>query len=152
MVLNCMTKTQRSSIRIFYEACHASEITPEWGPTLISAICEFLDLRYLAASTLCSHWNLLTTLAERRHQVITPQQEAEFNMVLARCKPSVDNKMPVSKTLLNEFCAAADQVFQEYDATLMKAILLTAWGGFMCISEYTEAEKDAKTTISRLTA
>ena len=52
--------------------------------------------------------------------------------------------MPMSKTLLNKLCAAADQVFQEYDATLMKAMLLMAWGGFMRISEYTAAEKEAK--------
>ena len=111
---------------------------------LISAICEFLDLCYLAASTLSGHWKLLTMLAERLQQKITPEQEAEFDMVLALCKPPVDNKMLVSKTLLNELCDAAEQVFQEYDATLMKAILLTAWGGFMRISEYTAAKNDAK--------
>ena len=83
-------------------------------------------------------------LAEHLQKEHVPSQEAEFDMVLARCKPPVDNKMPMSKTLLKKLCTAADQVFQEYDATLMKAMLLMAYGGFMRISEYTAAEKEAK--------
>ena len=51
--------------------------------------------------------------------------------------------MPVSRALLQELCAATDLLFTEYDATLVKAMLITALGVFMRISEYTEVRKDA---------
>ena len=67
-----MNKSKHGSIHIFYEACEAAELTPFWGPSMVTAICEFMDLRYLAPTTLAAHWKTLGELAEKLGQSITP--------------------------------------------------------------------------------
>ena len=67
-----------------------------------------------------------------------------MDWVTARCKPVQDNKVPVSRRLLKELIHAADQVLERYDATLAKAMFITAWGGFMRISEYTKVRSGSR--------
>ena len=59
-----------------------------------------------------------------------------FDHVLAECRPIADNKMPVSRKLLVELLSVSEQTFQVYNTALFQAMILTAWGACMRISEY----------------
>ena len=60
-----------------------------------------------------------------------------YDVVLARCKPITDDKLPILHELL------APVVLQSYDVKLARAIFLCTFAGFMRCCEYTES-RDSK--------
>ena len=95
-----------------------------------------LDQLNYAAVTLKSQWAFIKKLAQIQCFNITERMDDHFDHILAECRPIADDKMPVSRKLLVELLSVSEQTFQEYNAALFQAMVLTAWGACMRISKY----------------
>ena len=123
-----------------YTAGQQYQVPMRWTPEYFTALCNYLDGLYLAAAMLNTFFKYIKKLALALNQDITTYQYAEFDTVLAHAKLPIDNKWPVSQECLQELCAAADVLFEEYAATLAKVMMMTAWACFMRVSEYTNSK------------
>ena len=132
--------SQTGFLIYMYMAGQQSQVPIQWTPEYFTALCNYLDGLYLAATTLNTFFKYIKKLALAINQEITTYQYAEFDVVLACAKLPIDNKWPVSQEFLQELCAAADLLFEEYDATLAKVMMMTAWACFMRVSEYTNSK------------
>ena len=116
--------------------CYYANLKLRWGSKQIWAFLDMLDKLNYAAVTLKSQWLFIKNLADLQEYTITELMDDHFNHVLAECHPISDDKMPVSRSLLEQLLKVSEETFQEYNATLFPSLLITAWGACMRISEY----------------
>ena len=132
-----LNQQNKKSLRYIVQAVQTTNIPITWNDRFFDTLCEHFDILYLAASSLSMHFKMVKKLALAAGGVITPMQGDQIDRIIARGKRMQDDKMPISKPLLEELCAAADKIFERYDALLAKSMFLAAWGAFMRVSEYT---------------
>ena len=125
-----------SALANFRIACDYMGVPVSWGEQQIQAYLIYVNYKYYAAQYLTRQWKTIVDLGEFLCAPVSEKQIADFELVQAQAKEIKDNKVPVSMKLLKELCAAADIVFQPYNAALSKALFLAAWAGYMRISEY----------------
>ena len=65
---------------------------------------------------------------------------ALFDWVLVNAKESRDDKVPISIRLLIELCDAAEKVLVGYNQVLAKVVLLSPWGAYMRVLEYSKTK------------
>ena len=73
-------------------------------------------------------------------KIIPPTLEMEFQMVKDDAWEQKDDRFPVSWSMLEELCSAADRVLVSYDRTLSKAIFISAWAFSMRIGEFSKTQ------------
>ena len=132
-----LNQQNKRSLRYIVQAVQTTNVPIRWDDTFFNTLCEHFDILYLASASLSSHFSLVKKLAMAAGHFITPTQEDQMDRIIARGKRALDDKMPISKPLLEELCSAADKLFERYDALLAKSMFLAAWGAFMRVSEYT---------------
>ena len=120
----------------FNLACYYARLKLKWGRKQIQAFLEMLNQLNYMAVTLKSQWAFIKKLAQIQRFEITECMDDHFDHILAKCRPFPDDKMPVSQKLLVELLSVSEQTFQEYNVALFQAMILTAWGTCMRISEY----------------
>ena len=140
-----MSKDKKRVIDTFRDACILYGLPAVWQDTQVEAYLVHLESLFLAADTLNRHWKFVRETSEKVNRPVTVHEVTLFDFVKAKCRPVKDVKLPVSKELLIELCAAADIVFRGYDALLAKVVFLTAWGGFLRSSEYCARPRNGKT-------
>ena len=118
----------------FNLVCYYANLKLKWGSKQVRAFLEMLDKLNYTAVTLKAQWAFIKKLAEIVDFSITEWMEDHFDHVLAECKPIVDDKM--LQDLLVQLIKVLECTFQEYNAALFQALLITAWGASMRISEY----------------
>ena len=67
-----------------------------------------------------------------------------FDQVKAEAKELKNDKLPVSRNLLNQLCNTADTFLTDYNQTSAKAMFLCAGGFDMQISEFNETPASIK--------
>ena len=143
-MVNMMSRHQHLSLHHFWSVCQVAGIPVQFGDELIDTICKHLDNKYFTHAMIKQHWKNLHEICRAAGHELSASHRGQMDWVTARCKLVQDNKVPVSHHLLKELIHAADQVLEKYDATLAKAMFVTAWGGFMWISEYTKVRSLAR--------
>ena len=138
-----------AAIANFKLACEMMGVPFVWGEEQVKAFLIYINFKYYSTSYLNRMWSCINKLGTWLDCPITDEQEADFELVLNGGKELKDNKVPVSRELLRQLCEAADSVFNDYNATLAKVLFLTAWGGYMRVSEYsrTSAKEGNKHNI-----
>ena len=116
----------------------------EWETPQKEAVICYLDNLNLTYLSQKCHWTVLEELCDRLNQPMSVHLITLSNWLQARCNVIKDNKLPIPKQLLINLCQAADVMFEDHEALLIKCMFLAAWGGFMRLCEYTEAKKGRK--------
>ena len=134
-----MPATKHKTLEYYAVACREAEIPLNWGHLQLHTFLAKIDKLYYSASQIKMMWKLIRDMSKKLKFVITQEDIMMYNFVLAQCKPTKDDKLPVTRELLKELCYVALRVLQAYDAKMAWAIFLCAFGGFMRCSEYTAA-------------
>ena len=103
----------------------------EWETPQKEAVICYLDNLNLTYLSQKRHWMVLEELCDRLNQPMSVHLITLFDWLQARCNVIKDNKLPIPKQLLIDLCQAADVMFEDHDALLIKCMFLAAWGGFM---------------------
>ena len=127
LILNHLAKKLQGLVN-YNLACYYANLKLRWGSKQIRAFLEILDKLNYAAVTLKSQWLFIKKLADLQDYTITELMDDHFDHVLAECSPISDDKMPVSRSLLVQLLKVSEKTFQEYNAALFQALLITAWG------------------------
>ena len=90
------------------------------------AFFEMLDALNYSVGTLCEQWAFIKMAAAHLKLNLPGSYEEWYDLVEANVKELNDNRMPVGH---------ADLMLREYNATLWKVVLITAWGACMRIGE-----------------
>ena len=132
-----------SALANFHVACEHFNLPLVWGPRQVKAFLIFVNYKYYAASYVARMWHTIKSLGKLLLQLLSSEQEADYELVYQQAKDIKDNKVPVSKKLLAQLCKAADLVLEEYNASLAKAVFITTWAGYMHVGEYSRmSDKD----------
>ena len=130
----------------FIAACIEFDLPFQLGDQQLSAFLDQLDICYYSASTLDSSWGTIKKVAADLQIKIAPKHHAHFKAVKADCKEVKDNRLPISRQLLVELCAAADKIFVGYLACLARVMFVCAWAFAMRIGEYSDVRVWCKPT------
>ena len=120
----------------FKLGCLYSSLPVQWGQPQVKAFPIYIHVKFYTTAYLIRMWNTITKLAELFDDVILEENEQDYQAVKDQAKEIKDNKVPISKELLEQLCTAVDKCFKEYKALLAKTLFLLAWGGFMRICKY----------------
>ena len=137
-----MSYNKKLVIAHFRDACNMAGLQYEWEVPQQEALVCYLDNLNLSFASIKRHEKIFQEISDKLGRPVTAHMIALFDWLKARSTVTKDNKLPVTKQLLIELCAAADKTFVEHEALLIKAIYLAAWGGFMRLCEYTAAKKN----------
>ena len=150
--LASLTYKKKKSIDHFRSACLQEDLPLAWGHLQIQAFLRYVDERFYTAKTLRSHWKFVKDTSAVLKFHLNEDDILLYDLCPASCKPIKDNKFPVNRALLQELYEVAPKLLQSYDALLVRAILLCAWGGFLRCCEYTEVRQSRKNHNMRSTA
>ena len=64
------------------------------------------------------YWKLIKDVSRRMDFEITEVEATLYDFILARCKPTKEDKLPVTRKLLIKLCDAMPKVLQGYDVIL----------------------------------
>ena len=95
------------------------------------------DLNYVT-TMLKRQWTCWCQVAVELEEEFSDEILDAFDLAMANCRETSDNKVPVSRKLLCQLLEAADLLLQDYNAKLFKAVLLTAFGASMRVGKYTD--------------
>ena len=139
-----MSYNKKLVIAHFRDACNMAGLQYEWEVPQQEALVCYLDNLNLSFASIKRHEKIFQEISDKLGTPVTAHMIALFDWLKARSTVTKDNKLPITKQLLIELCAAADKTFVKHEALLIKAIYLAAWGGFMRLCEYTAAKKNRK--------
>ena len=132
-----------SALANFHVACEHFNLPLAWGSKQVKAFLIFINYKYYSAPYVARMWHTIQSLGKLLSQPLSSEQEADYELVYQQAKDIQDNKVPVSKKLLHQLCKAADLIFEEYNASLAKAMFTAAWAGYMRVGEYSRtSDKD----------
>ena len=110
----------------FAEACEDKNLTKTWGEDQINAFLDILHQKFYSASTLDSQWNSFKKVGHLLNKNPTPEQELEFGLVKQDARELGDDRLLVSKELLEQLCMGADSVLREYNSVLTKSVFISS--------------------------
>ena len=125
----------------FKLGCLYSSLLIQWGQPQVKAFLIYVHIKFYTTAYLIRMWNTITKLAMLFDDEISEENEQGFQAVKDQAKEIKDTKVPISRELLEQLCAAADKCFKSYNALLSKTLFLLAWGGFMRICEYSRTSE-----------
>ena len=125
-----------SAIANFKLACEMFDLPIAWEEDQVKAFLIFINSKFYSAAYLRRQWNAIQSLGEWLDCPVTEDQQADFELVENQGQELKDNKVPISKKVLKQLCQAADVLFDSYNAALSKSLFVTAYGGYMRVSEY----------------
>ena len=126
---------------LFRDACIVNKLDFVWSQKSILAFLLYIDSMHYTYSTIHGHWKVITMLAKETKQLIPKEAITMYDYIVANCKVIKDNKLPVTKPLLESLCWAADIALAGYDCVLAKCLFQATWGGFLCCCEYTQPRR-----------
>ena len=135
---------RKRTIEYFWNACKEAKLPLKWEKRQIVETLILLDKLHFTASTLKDHWWQIRQVSSKVDHQLSDVERNLYDIIIAHCKPVQDNKLPVSRELLNELCRVAPLVLQSYNAKLARATFLCAFAGFMQCCEYTIPQKGRK--------
>ena len=125
-----------SAIANFKLACEMFDEPIAWGEDQVKAFLIYINSKFYSAAYLRRQWNAIQSLGEWLDCPVTEELQADFELVENQGQELKDNKVPISKKILKQLCQAADVLFDSYNAALSKTLFVTAYGGYMRVSEY----------------
>ena len=110
----------------FNLACYYGNLPVLWKKKQLLAFFEMLDTLNYSVGTLHEQWAFIKMVTAHLKLNLPESYEECYNLVEANAKEINDNRMPVGCDMLIQLIKAADLMLGDYNATLWKAILVTA--------------------------
>ena len=130
---------KKKAIENFQTACQEESLPIKWEHSQVQEFMIRIDKLYFSASVIKMYWKLIKDVSRKMNFLITEVETTLHDFILAWCKPTKDDKLPVTRKLLIKLCNAAPKVLQGYDVILVRALFICAFGGFMRTCKYTAA-------------
>ena len=94
-------------------------------------------------------WDAFLAVGKSLGKFIHPKQQLTYEKVREQAKEVRDDRLPVSRDLLEDLLTATDMFLEGYNNKLAKAIFICAWTFAMRISEFSKTKvKGRKRNVS----
>ena len=96
----------------FAAACDFANLPLQWNNDQVIAFLDMIDAKHYAVTIIDAFWGNLKRIAKALGKSVTKGQRMYFEAVRDNGKSAKDDRLPVSRELLIQLCAGADQVLK----------------------------------------
>ena len=116
----------------------------KWEDPQIETFLGLLNMKKYARGSLDSYWNTVNKIAITLGKPISQKHKRMYDNIRINAKELKDDRLPVSAALLVQLCDSANLFFNDYTASLAKAIFTCAWSFSMRVSEYSGSKTSGR--------
>ena len=106
-----------------------------------------LDALNYSVGMLWEQWAFIKTIASYLNLNLPESYEERYDLVEANAKELKNDRMPVRCNMPVQLIKAADLMLGDYNASLLKALLIAAWRACMRIGEYSYTKAHTNNNI-----
>ena len=132
------------SVSLYSQACALQNLMEKWEDPQIETFLGLLNMKNYARGSLDSYWNTVNKIAITLGKPISQKHKRMYDNIRINAKELKDDRLPVSAALLVQLCDSANLFFNDYTASLAKAIFTCAWSFSMRVSEYSGSKTSGR--------